>query len=71
MFAIRFRLPQNILYFLPVQAFRRLPRAGASPCTPAQYPPLLRGFRLPQMERRRLADIVISKRNAIERTIWK
>ncbi|MDO4658139.1 hypothetical protein [Kingella sp. (in: b-proteobacteria)] len=30
----RFRLPFNIFYFLPEQAFRRLPRAGASPCTP-------------------------------------
>nr|WP_314484580.1 hypothetical protein [uncultured Kingella sp.] len=24
----------RITYFLPEQAFRRLPRAGASPCTP-------------------------------------
>ncbi|EEP68367.1 hypothetical protein GCWU000324_00261 [Kingella oralis ATCC 51147] len=30
-----FRLPQSMLYLLPEQAFRRLPRAGASPCTPA------------------------------------
>ncbi|MFC2291736.1 MAG: hypothetical protein ACFNLD_00660 [Kingella oralis] len=29
-----FRLPLSIANLLPAQAFRRLPRAGASPCTP-------------------------------------
>ncbi|WP_369588449.1 hypothetical protein [Kingella oralis] len=47
MFAIRFRLPQNILYFLLAQAFRRLPRAGASPCTPRNIHHCLHSFRLP------------------------
>jgi len=32
---------------LRVQAFRRLPRAGASPCTPCSIRHLLHGFRLP------------------------
>ncbi|WP_369582182.1 hypothetical protein [Kingella oralis] len=32
--AEHFRLPLRLDYFLPEQAFRRLPRARASPCTP-------------------------------------
>ena len=34
----------TLAYFLPEQAFRRLPRAGASPCTPRAH-----HFRLPHI----------------------
>ncbi|WP_169303489.1 hypothetical protein [Kingella oralis] len=36
-----------IARLLPAQAFRRLPRAGASPCTPPNLHPFLHRFRLP------------------------
>ncbi|MFC2561628.1 MAG: hypothetical protein ACFNS8_01135 [Kingella oralis] len=34
----RFQAALGMVYFWPEQAFRRLPRAGASPCTPHRSP---------------------------------
>ncbi|WP_369584727.1 hypothetical protein, partial [Kingella oralis] len=48
---IVFRLPFACL--LPAQAFRRLPRAGVSPCTPRSINHSLPDFRLPYRATRR------------------